>query len=122
MAMKPWAVMGLSRSWPQKGKREAARQELAAIDGWFIEECNTADLQEARALLAERSRALRHMALWHDMTASRVLGMNDELPLGCRDPVTGPGKAASAADKAASCVTRGRAVATSYPTSQRASP
>jgi hypothetical protein len=51
MAMKPWAVMGLSRLWPQQGKRGAARQELAAIDGWFIEECNTADLQEARALL-----------------------------------------------------------------------
>jgi len=64
--------MGLSRLWPQQGRREAARQELMAIDGWFIEECNTADLQEARALLAELSRVLRHMGLWHDMTASRV--------------------------------------------------
>jgi hypothetical protein len=64
---------------------------------------------------AELSRELRHMGLWHDMTASRVLGMNDYLPLGCSDPVTGPRRVASAVDKAASCVTRGSAVATSTP-------
>lgn len=49
--MKPWAVIDLSRLWPQQGRREAARQELVAIDGWFTEELNTADLQEARAPL-----------------------------------------------------------------------
>jgi hypothetical protein len=108
-------VIDLSRLRPQQGRREAARQELVAIDGWFIEECNTADLPEARALLAELSREILHIGLWHEMTASRLLGMNDELPLGCRDPVTGPGKAISAADKAARCVTRGSAVATSTP-------
>jgi hypothetical protein len=54
MALKPWAVMGLSRLWPQQGRREASREELVAIDGWFTQECNTADLPEAKALLEER--------------------------------------------------------------------
>jgi predicted ATPase len=47
--------MSLSRLWQQQGKREAARQPLAEIYGWFTEGFNTADLQEARALLDELS-------------------------------------------------------------------
>ena len=45
------AVMSLSRLWQRQGKREAARQLLEEIYGWFTEGFDTADLQEARALL-----------------------------------------------------------------------
>ena len=47
------AVMSLSRLWQQQGKKEEARKRLAEIYGWFTEGFDTADLQEARALLAE---------------------------------------------------------------------
>ena len=46
-------AIGLSRLWQQQGKREAARQLLEPIYGWFTEGFNTADLQEARAVLEE---------------------------------------------------------------------
>jgi predicted ATPase len=45
--------MSLSRLWQQPGKRDAARVLLAPIYGWFPEGFDTADLQEARALLEE---------------------------------------------------------------------
>jgi predicted ATPase len=45
------AAMSLSRLWQQQGKRDDARQLLAEIYGWFTEGFDTADLQEARALL-----------------------------------------------------------------------
>ena len=45
--------MSLSQLWQQEGKRAAARELLAAIYGWFTEGFDTADLQEAKALLAE---------------------------------------------------------------------
>jgi predicted ATPase len=44
---------GLSRLWQQQGKQAAARALLAPIYGWFTEGFDTADLQEARALLDE---------------------------------------------------------------------
>ena len=44
-------AMSLARLWQQQGKRDAARQLLAEIYGWFIEGFDTPDLQEARALL-----------------------------------------------------------------------
>ena len=47
------AVMSLSRLWQQQGKKEDARQLLAEIYGWFAEGFDTADLQEAKALLDE---------------------------------------------------------------------
>jgi predicted ATPase len=47
------AVMSLSRLWQQQGKREEARRMLAEIYGWFTEGFDTADLQEAKALLEE---------------------------------------------------------------------
>jgi len=53
---KSWelrAAMSLSRLWQQQGKREEARALLAPIYGWFTEGFDTADLQEAKALLAE---------------------------------------------------------------------
>ena len=50
------AAMSLSRLWQQQGKREAARELLAPIYGWFTEGFDTADLQEAKALLEEFAR------------------------------------------------------------------
>jgi predicted ATPase len=47
------AAMSLSRLWQRQGKRTEAHQFLAGIYGWFTEGFDTADLQEARALLAE---------------------------------------------------------------------
>src|SRR5262249_39220887 len=47
------AVMSLSRLWQQHGKKEAARQLLAEIYGWFTEGFDTKDLQEAKALMEE---------------------------------------------------------------------
>jgi class 3 adenylate cyclase/predicted ATPase len=45
------ASMSLSRLWQRQGKRDAARELLAPIYGWFTEGFDTADLQEAKALL-----------------------------------------------------------------------
>jgi predicted ATPase len=47
--------MSLSRLWQQQGKRAEARELLAEVYGWFTEGFGTADLQEAKALLAELS-------------------------------------------------------------------
>jgi predicted ATPase len=46
------AAVSLSRLWQQQGKRTKARKLLAPIYGWFTEGFDTADLQEAEALLA----------------------------------------------------------------------
>ena len=46
------AAMSLSRLWQQQGKHAEAYDLLAPIYGWFTEGFDTADLQEARALLA----------------------------------------------------------------------
>jgi predicted ATPase len=45
-------AMSLSRLWLRQGKRIEARQLLAAVYKWFTEGLETADLQEARTLLA----------------------------------------------------------------------
>ena len=47
------ASMSLARLWQQQGKRAEAYERLAPIDGWFTEGFDTADLQEAKALLGE---------------------------------------------------------------------
>jgi hypothetical protein len=44
---------GLSRLWQRQGKRDAARELLEPIYGWFTEGFDTADLQDAKALLEE---------------------------------------------------------------------
>src|SRR5262245_12357484 len=49
------AAMSLSRLWQQQGKSDDARALLAPVYGWFTEGFDTADLQEARALLEELS-------------------------------------------------------------------
>jgi predicted ATPase len=45
------AAMSLSRLWQQQGRQAEARELLAPVYGWFTEGFDTADLQEARALL-----------------------------------------------------------------------
>jgi predicted ATPase len=47
------AAMSLSRLWRQQGRRTDAYQLLAPIYGWFTEGFDTADLQDAKALLDE---------------------------------------------------------------------
>ena len=56
---KSWelrAAMSLSRLWQQQGEWDAARELLAPIYSWFTEGFDTADLQEAKALLEELGR------------------------------------------------------------------
>src|SRR5262245_55402453 len=45
------AAMSLSRLWQRQGKRAEAYELLAPVYGWFTEGFDTADLQEAKALL-----------------------------------------------------------------------
>jgi predicted ATPase len=45
------AAMSLARLWQQQGKCAEARVLLTPIYGWFTEGFDTADLQEAKALL-----------------------------------------------------------------------
>src|SRR5262249_39911884 len=47
------AAMSLSRLWQRQGKRTAAHDLLTPIYGWFTEGFDTADLQEAKALLED---------------------------------------------------------------------
>jgi predicted ATPase len=49
------ATMSLSRLWQQQGQQDKARELIAPIYGWFTEGFDTADLQEAKALLEELS-------------------------------------------------------------------
>jgi predicted ATPase len=52
-ALELRAATSVSRLWQQQGKRTEARDLLAPIYGWFTEGFDTADLQEAKALLDE---------------------------------------------------------------------
>ena len=45
------AATSLARLWQHQGKRAAAHELLAPVYGWFTEGFDTADLQEAKALL-----------------------------------------------------------------------
>ncbi len=47
------AATSLARLWQQQDKRTEARELLAPVYGWFTEGFDTADLQEAKALLTE---------------------------------------------------------------------
>ena len=49
------AAMSLIRFWQCQGKRAKAYELLAPIYGWFTEGFDTADLQQAKALLEELS-------------------------------------------------------------------
>ena len=53
---KSWelrAAMSLGRLWRDQGKRDAARDLLAPVYGWFTEGFDTLDLKEAKSLLDE---------------------------------------------------------------------
>jgi predicted ATPase len=52
------AAMSLSRLWQQQGKRAEARALLASVYDWFTEGFDTADLQEAKALLEALGKEL----------------------------------------------------------------
>jgi predicted ATPase len=55
---KSWelrAAMSLARLWQRQGKRAEAGELLAPVYAWFTEGFDTADLQEAKALLEELS-------------------------------------------------------------------
>jgi len=52
-ALELRAARSLARLWQQQGRRAEAQALLAPIYGWFTEGFDTADLQEAKALLAE---------------------------------------------------------------------
>ena len=43
--------MSLSRLWQRQGQCVEAHELLAEVYGWFTEGLDTADLQEAKALL-----------------------------------------------------------------------
>jgi predicted ATPase len=51
---KSWelrAAMSMARLWRDQGKRDAARELLAPVYGWFTEGFDTLDLKEAKTLL-----------------------------------------------------------------------
>src|SRR5262249_13745163 len=53
---KSWelrAATSLARLWQQQGKRQEAHDLLASVYHWFTEGFDTADLQDAKALLDE---------------------------------------------------------------------
>jgi predicted ATPase len=53
---KSWelrAAMSMARLWRDQVKRDAARELLAPVYGWFTEGFDTLDLKEAKALLDE---------------------------------------------------------------------
>jgi predicted ATPase len=67
-ALELRAAMSLSRLWQQQGQHANARRLLAPMYGWFTEGFDTADLQEARALLQEPGVA--HAEQDHDVRSS----------------------------------------------------
>jgi predicted ATPase len=48
-----FAPLSMARLWRDQGKRDAARDLLAPVYGWFTEGFDTLDLKEAKALLEE---------------------------------------------------------------------
>jgi predicted ATPase len=47
------AVISRARRWRDQGERDATRDLLAPVYGWFTEGFDTLDLKEAKALLDE---------------------------------------------------------------------
>ena len=48
-----YPAQALARLWQHQGKQSEADELLAPVYGWFTEGFDTADLQDAKALLAE---------------------------------------------------------------------
>ena len=58
---KSWELrtaMSKARLWRDQGKRDAARELLAPVYGWFTEGFDTLDPKEAKALLADLAKLL----------------------------------------------------------------
>src|SRR5215510_4998993 len=53
--------MSLAHLWREQGTHTEARELLAPISSWFTEGFDTADLQEAQALLEELASRRRHV-------------------------------------------------------------
>ncbi len=45
--------MSTARLWRDQGKRQEARELLAAVYGWFTDGFDTRDLREAKELLSD---------------------------------------------------------------------
>src|SRR5262245_10901655 len=56
-ALELRAALSLSRLWQQQGQRTDAYELLAPIYGWFTEGFDSADLQDAKAVVEELGRA-----------------------------------------------------------------
>jgi predicted ATPase len=54
------ATMSPAQLWQQQGRQAEGHQVLAEVYNWFTEGFDTADLQEARALLEELGRSDTH--------------------------------------------------------------
>ena len=52
-SMELLAARELAALWVKQGRRGKARDLLAPVYGWFTEGFDTADLKDAKALLAE---------------------------------------------------------------------
>jgi predicted ATPase len=52
----------MARLWRDQGKRDAARNLLAPVYGWFTEGFDTRDLKEAKALLEELSQRRTYLS------------------------------------------------------------
>ena len=50
-SLELWAAMSLGQLWQGQGQHTDAYQLLAPLYGWFTEGFDTADLQDAKALL-----------------------------------------------------------------------
>ena len=50
---EPRAAMSMAQLWRDQGRRDAARELLAPVYGWFTEGFDTLDLKQAKALLEE---------------------------------------------------------------------
>jgi predicted ATPase len=66
------AVMSLARLWQRQGKHHEARNTLSEIYGWFTEGFDTADLQEAKALLESLGSSVKTS---RNKSANRVVCM-----------------------------------------------
>ena len=53
--------MSLAHLWREQGKPTEARELLAPISSWFTEGFDTADLQDAKALLEELASRRRYV-------------------------------------------------------------
>jgi ATP/maltotriose-dependent transcriptional regulator MalT len=73
------AARDLARLWGEQGRRAEARDLLAPVYGWFTEGFDTADLKDAKALLAELNRrtAARVRASLRGLTSAT----QDQLPI-----------------------------------------